>query len=170
MSNRERISANNASIQACIDKANALPNAAGAVEKKTNVTSEFPLNIYPGDSSMGTLNYAYCPPTSEGGTTFTMMEINSFGFVAAWKSSGLVPGDVYDVYCVPFVELWQTVLFANPDYSTLWMAATNENVGRYAQWFADEGRLRVTIPEGFNGHLCINVKWTGGGCAIYKVN
>lgn len=29
MSNRERISANNASIQACIDKANALPNASG---------------------------------------------------------------------------------------------------------------------------------------------
>lgn len=28
MSNRERISANNASIQACIDKANALPNAS----------------------------------------------------------------------------------------------------------------------------------------------
>lgn len=29
MSNRERISANNASIQVCIDKANALPNASG---------------------------------------------------------------------------------------------------------------------------------------------
>ena len=29
MSNRERISANNATIQACIDKANALPNASG---------------------------------------------------------------------------------------------------------------------------------------------
>jgi hypothetical protein len=29
MSNRERISSNNATIQACIDKANALPNASG---------------------------------------------------------------------------------------------------------------------------------------------
>lgn len=37
MSNRERISANNASIQACIDKANALPNAGGEVKCKTEV-------------------------------------------------------------------------------------------------------------------------------------
>lgn len=37
MSNRERINANNASIQACIDKANALPNAGGEVECKVEV-------------------------------------------------------------------------------------------------------------------------------------
>ncbi len=169
MSNRERISANNASIQACIDKANALPNAAGAVEKKMNVTYDFSLGIYGGDGS-GNLLYGYCPPTSEGGTTFGMIELNSQGDVAAYKAGDLVAGEVYDIYCIPYGELWQTVLFANPDYSTLWMAATNENVGRYAQYFADEGRLRVTIPEGFSGHLFINVRWTEGGCAIYMVN
>lgn len=142
---------------------------SGEIEGKINVTDEFSISVYPGDASMGTLSYFYCPPTSEGGTTFTMMEINSFGFVAASKDDGLIPGDVYDVYCVPLGELWQTVVFANRDYQTLAIPSSNANIRQYARYYENEGRLRITIPPDFSGLLFINVKWTGGGCAIYKV-
>lgn len=142
---------------------------SGEIEGKINVTDEFSISVYPGDASMGTLSYSYCPPTSEGGTTFTMMEINSFGFVAASKYDGLVPGDVYDVYCVPFGELWETVVFANRDYQTLAIPSSNANIRQYARYYEDEGRLRITIPPDFSGQLFINVKWLDGGCAIYKV-
>ena len=143
---------------------------SGEIEGKTNVTNEFSISVYPGDASMGTLSYSYCPPTSEGGTTFSMMDINSFGFVAASRYDGLVPGDVYDVYCVPVGELWETVLFANNDYQTLAIPSSNANIRKYARYYENEGRLRVTIPPDFSGLLFINVKWLEGGCAIYKVD
>lgn len=143
-------------------------SVGGDLEGKTNVTDEFSMNIYSGTG--GYFNFGYCPPTSEGGTTFSMMELNNLGLMAAAKSSGLVPGDVYDVYCVPLGELWQTVLFANNDYSTLAIPSSNANIRQYARYYEDEGRLRVTIPPDFSGTLFINVKWLDGGCAIYKVD
>lgn len=144
-------------------------SVGGEIEGKTNVTDKFSHSISSDGTTSGLLTFCHCPPTNEGGTTFTMMEFNSFGWVAFYASSGLIPGDVYDVYCVPLGELWETVLFANDDYSTLAIPSSNANIRQYARYYEDEGRLRVTIPPDFSGMLFINVKWTEGGCAIYKV-
>lgn len=99
MSNRERISANNANIQACIDKANALPNAGGGDVGKTEVEGSFSViengeHIFTPDEGkvFSSVKVSVNVPTdSGGGDTETGMEVSKSLFPANCPPAWICP-------------------------------------------------------------------------------
>ena len=104
MSNRERINANNASIQACIDKAIALPDAVVEVEGKTEVEGIFEItenNEYtftPNDGEVfSSVKVTVDVPSSGGGSDNHAWRLDypDVSIDNSWEIPFTTLGDVY---------------------------------------------------------------------------
>ena len=160
MSNRDRIGANNATIQECINKANTLPDASGGGSGGELVAAF-------SQASFHYMNGFATVPYNEGSQVFTMAGKEGPGISSFYGT--VQPGDKYrvEVTRIEGYDYWQTFLFSVGDWGTLIEPATNANVLKHVT-VRDDNTYEVTIPEGC---LWFNVNFNNQGtCVIYKLN
>lgn len=109
-----------------------------------------------------------CPPDSEGGETFSMMETDTSGLHTAFVNWSATPGKKYKVIVMPTNpnNLWETFVFGKNEYNSLAVISNDAMVGQYVTKQSEDTFIVTTPPE--CAVLIINGK-IQYGCRVYEI-